>query len=273
MLNRDEFFWQAQPIDSWAEFHRVVKRPGRALLARLGDYVDSVLVAGCQRSGTTALTRLLKRSEVLADYGFGPDDELDGALLLAGYVNRFTSGRHCFQTTYLNDHFPEYYDHERFKLVWLLREPASVVYSMLHNWRRSALDRLYEACGRGVAESFERRSSSLTPLLGLSRLDKACASYVAKTEQTAVLKERLGAKIMIVDYDDLVVNKAVLLPQIFDFVGLEFKPELLGHLHAKSVHRGKRLSDREARRVEETCRAVYERNRRLTTIGAGRARA
>src|SRR5262249_31936917 len=124
-----------------------VKTPERPLLAHLDEFRDSLLIAGCQRSGTTALARLFKRADGIADCDFGEDDELDAALLLSGWVRRFTSGRHCFQTTYLNDRYSEYFEHSDFRLIWMVREPRSVVYSMLHNWRRGALNRLYDACG------------------------------------------------------------------------------------------------------------------------------
>ena len=73
----------------------------------------------------TAVARLLKRSTSFADHGFGHDDELDGALLLAGYVTRFSEGRHCFQTTYLGERFREYFDHDDFRLIFILREPLA----------------------------------------------------------------------------------------------------------------------------------------------------
>src|ERR1044071_6040494 len=81
--------WQGAAITSWTDFDELVALPGRALLERLDDYEDSLLVAGCAGSGTTAIARLFKRTDGIADYGFGHDDELDGALLLAGRVPRF----------------------------------------------------------------------------------------------------------------------------------------------------------------------------------------
>jgi hypothetical protein len=243
-----------------------VTRPEQPLLARLDDYDDSVLVAGCQRSGTTALARLFKRADGIADYGFGYDDELDGALLLAGYVDRFAKGRHCFQTTYLNDRFAEYFDHEDFRLVWMLREPRSVVYSMLHNWKRDALNRLFDACGEQHL-SADRPRSLLKEWIGPSRLDKACASYVAKTRQTRTLLDRLGDRIAIVDYDDLVSHKDTVLPELCEFASIPYDPELARQLHGKSVRKGDRLSEWEAEYVDNLCRAAYRDACELRTMG------
>jgi hypothetical protein len=267
MLSR-QIVWQGRPVNSWAEFNDVVKRPETPLLARLDDYDDSVLVAGCQRSGTTAVTRLFKRADGIADSGFGYDDELDGALLLAGYVDRFSNGRHCFQTTYLNDRFFEYFDHDGFRLVWMLREPRSVVYSMLHNWRRGALNRLFEACGEQHLNA-DRRRSLRSEWIGPSRLEKACASYVAKTRQTRALRERLGDRMAIVDYDDLVSHKDVLFPQLCEFASIPYDPDIVRQLHGKSLRKSDRMSDREAEYAEELCRPAYREALALRTIGAG----
>jgi hypothetical protein len=269
MLSR-QIVWQGRPVHSWADFHDVVKRPEQPLLARLDDYGDSVLVAGCQRSGTTAVTRLFKKADGIADTGFGSDDELDGALLLAGYVERFSTGRHCFQTTYLNDRFLEYLDHDDFRLVWMLREPRSVIYSMLHNWRRGALNRLYAACGRQHL-SADRPRSLLSEWMGPSRLEKACASYVAKTHQTRVLRDKLGDRMAIVDYDDLVSNKDTLFPQLCEFASIPYDKDLIGQLHRKSVRKGDRMPGWEAEYVDNICRPAYRDALELRTFGVEQA--
>lgn len=252
-----QIVWTRDPIANWADFHRCVKHRDQELLERLDEYEDSLLVSGCQRSGTTALTHLLNRSDDFADYTFGHDSELDAALLLAGCVKRFTSGRHCFQTTYLNDRYPEYFLHDRFRLIWVLREPRSVVYSMLHNWRRGALNRLYDACGRRRHDVLPDESSFLDRWIGPSRIDKACASYVAKTEQAFTLHERLGDRMLVIDYEELVTRPEETLSRVCDFAGVELEPDMLSHFHGRSVRRGDRLAPWQATRVDEVCTRVY----------------
>jgi hypothetical protein len=256
--------WHGRPINTWAAFHTIVK-PGRPLLAALGSYTDPLFVAGCQRSGTTALARLLKRAHGMVDHTFGPDDELDAALLLSGHVSRDTTGRFCFQTTYLNDRVHEYFEHSNFRLIWMLREPRSVVYSMLHNWRRGALNRLFDACGAEVLAKMKPEAAR-GAWLGPSRLDKACASYVAKTSQTVELVERLGSRIAVVDYEELVAHKDKLLPQLCEFAGLKYEPRLGVMLHARSIGKRSRLSASATEHVDRFCKDVYERALQLRTI-------
>ena len=261
--------WNGPPIRSWAAFHTLIKQPQRPLLAKLDDYANPILVAGCQRSGTTALTRLLKRPEGMVDHAFGHDDELDGALLLAGYATRATEGRHCFQTTYLNDRYGEYFDHRDFRLIWMLREPRSVVYSMLNNWKRGALNRLFDACGAEVLAQVEPRPALRTAWLGPSGLTKACASYVGKTAQTFEICALLSARVAVVDYDELVAEKHELLPRLCEFVGIAYDQRLADGLHARSVGKRDRLGARDAEYVDRACGSVYERALALRTIRAG----
>jgi hypothetical protein len=258
-----EVVWQGTPITTWAQFHRIVKRPERALLERLDEFPNSVLVAGCQRSGTTAVARMLMRAREVVDHTFGHDDELDAALLLAGYVERFTTGKHCFQTTYLNDRFHEYFDHDDFRLIWILREPRAVVYSMLHNWKRGALNRLFDASGSRHIAPVEKGASILRRWFGPSRLDKACASYVAKTEQTFALRERLGARMLIVDYEDLVARRISTLRSICAFAEVNWEAWMAGHFHGRSLRKRDALAAWQAARIDAACAAIYTDARTL----------
>jgi hypothetical protein len=260
--------WNGRPIRSWAAFRAIVKRPDRPLLALLDDYAEPILVAGCQRSGTTALARLLKRADGIVDHAFGHDDELDGALLLSGHVARSTEGRHCFQTTYLNDRFQEYFQHRGFRLIWMLREPRAVVYSMLNNWKRGALNRLFDACGAEVLARAGERPAVASAWLGPSRLAKACASYVGKTAQTPELRERLGSSVAVVDYNELVANKHDLLPRLCEFAGVKYDTRLADALHDRSVGKRERLGTRDAEYVDRMCSDVYNRALKLRTIGS-----
>ena len=144
------------PVKSWAQFDRKVRYSGHKLLAQLDMYHNSILVAGCQRSGTTALSRLITGSEGMVNFQLGKDDELDAALILSGWIPYQPIGRYCFQTTYLNDSYTEYFEHYDYKLIWVLRNPYSVVYSMLHNWKNGALNRLFHHCGSKLIEGREK---------------------------------------------------------------------------------------------------------------------
>jgi hypothetical protein len=189
--------------------------------------------------------------------------------LLAGQVGCRVRGRYCFQTTYLNDRIDEYFEHDRFRLIWIIREPMAVVYSMLHNWKYGALRRLYDACGRPQLTGIPGDRNPLPQWLGPSRLTMACASYVGKAKQTFLLSERLGERMMIVDYDEMVLHKDQLLPRIFNFAGVEPTAVSFDRIHNRSVGKGKRFSRRAADRIAQACEPVYRETLRLRTIGVG----
>lgn len=270
-MSKDRHRWHGKPVATWAQFHRIVKRPERALLARLDDYEDAVLVAGCQRSGTTAVTRLLQSALDMAPLSFCRDDELAGALLLAGQAQDLRTGRQCFQTTYLNDRVDEYFEHADYRLVWIIREPVSVIHSMLFNWKRGALKRLYDALGRTEPDEAHRNDGLLGHWLGPPALEMACAAYVAKTRQTFELHRRLGHRMQIVDYRDLMLHKQRIVPRICEFAGIDPGRAPVGTLHSRSIGRDSAFPDRIAERIQRTCAPLYDRVRELGMSGACRA--
>ena len=206
----------------------------------------------------------------MVDHAFGHDDELDGAVLLAGHATRETEGRHCFQTTYLNDRFREYFEHGGFRLIWMLREPRSVVYSMLNNWKRGALNRLFDACGAEVlAQAGRTRRRSAARGSGPRASRRPARPTSAKTAQTFELCERLGSRIAVVDYDELVAKKHELLPKLCEFAGVAYDTRLADALHDRSVGKRDRLGARDAEHVDRFCAGVYERAFAVRTLGRG----
>ena len=142
----------------------------------------------------TAITRLFKRLPCFADSSWGHDDELDGALLLAGLRRGPDGGP------------PLLSDELRARaLPRILRARAT-------SGSCGSCASRAPPCARCSATSSEpcraRTALGLGRQIGggqgMSRLEKACATYVASIRQTLELKERLGERIAVVDYDELV---------------------------------------------------------------------
>ena len=152
----------------------------------------------------------------MVNYWFGPDDELDAALILSGYVLPPTPGRYCFQTTYIDECYYEYFEHQQdFKIIWVIRNPYSVVYSLLYNWSPSALDGTFESCALNQLTGLYAKLFQLIGLRSISRARRACELYKSKTKQLLELFDVFGPdKILIVNYDELVLQKDLILPKI-----------------------------------------------------------
>jgi hypothetical protein len=238
-------------VTSWADFHAALAH--EPWLAKLDDYRDALLIAGCDWSAVTAITHLFKRLPGFADSSWSHNDELDGALLLAGLRPHAVSGRPCFQTTYLGERYREYFAHGHFKLVWIVREPRAAVRSLLSRRERALAPRT----AFGLAGHREGQ--------GASRLEKACAAYVASIRQTLELKERLGERVAVVDYDELCADRKRLLPALCRFAAVGYDASLLRHLHGKSVRKGA-LASFEAAIVDQLALAAYRRARCAATL-------
>lgn len=254
-----------KPVRSWAAFDRRIRYAGGELLARLPAFPNALLVAGCQRSGTTAVTRILREAMPVRFPQPTKDDELDAALILAGAEPFETNDRCCFQTTYINDHVAEYFRHDNYRLVWIVRRPDAVIRSMLRNWSRGALNRLFRACGQRQLDERARDRYRRWGGLAFSRFSKACLSYAEKTAQIHEIASHLGKdRLFVVDYDELLDHQADLLPRLFAFAGVEFDRTYLsrlGNRRAGSAAHAFTAAQRE--QIARTCNTAYEQARRL----------
>ncbi|MEM7293150.1 MAG: sulfotransferase domain-containing protein [Pseudomonadota bacterium] len=246
-------------IRRWGQFEKNIRLAGRELLSELDRYPGSVLVAGCQRSGTTVATEVVNSSGVFGSHAITQDTELDAALILSGHTS-VAEGRYCFQTTYLNERFIEYFQHANFQLIWVLRQPVPVVRSMLFNWSRFSLNRLYAGVGAEHLDKVGGAEKRFWNDQYVSRLKKACASYIGKISQTQQLYDGLpGDQILVVDYDDLTgMQKDATTRRIFEFLNLDFNASHSKIFTGSTMTRKKDpLSSDEVDFVEDACRPTY----------------
>lgn len=245
-------------IVNWRHFSKQVRKKEFPLLLRLNEFPKSILVAGCQRSGTTMLSRVITQSDSMVKFSTGKDDELDAALILSGMSSYNEKGRHCFQTTYLNEKYSEYENAingpHGHRLLWVIRNPYSVVYSMMYNWDDFALNELFDSCG-------SQSDSVKTGKAGrkVSRLEKACFSYNAKAAQLSFLKTKLdNQKLMVVDYEKLVQNKKEILPKIYKFIDLPYKSRYADQISMGNLNKYKTLSENEQEMVKKVSMPYYQ---------------
>jgi hypothetical protein len=245
-----------------------VRRRGLPLLKNLPSYPRCILVAGCQRSGTTMLTRFIARAPTFARLRLTADDELDAALALAGLVDLPNDLRYCLQTTYLNECFLEYRQLQPDqRLIWVVRNPYSVVYSMVHNWSRFALKELYEGCGVLGANSPRQRRSNLLWPLGPSRFEQACLAYRGKAAQILSIRHMLRREqLLIVDYDLLSAAPGEWLPRIFEFADAPYDPAWANEVRRSPATKADVLSSRARRLIEQLAGPTY---RECIALAAG----
>ncbi len=256
---------KSHKIGTWRQFAKHVRSNGCSLLKDLDKYPNTILVSGCQRSGTTMIARLIFQSEGMINYWVGQDDELDAALILSGYMNHVPQhGRYCFQTTYLNECYQEYIKHKgEFRLIWVLRNPYSVINSMLYNWSRFALNELFDACGASLLTGKDRMRYEKYGRIAINRAHRACMAYQGKTLQLFELHKNLGADVLVVDYDELVSSDTILLHAIYEFIDLPFKENYTDSINRNSISKAKKLPNKIRDMISETSMPVYEQARSL----------
>jgi hypothetical protein len=255
---------------NWQSFARDVRGTQEKLLVRLSDFRDSILVTGCQRSGGTMLSRVFTGSEGMTNYWFGKDDELDAALILSGRIPHIIRGRYCFQTTYLNERWDEYFDHpQAYRMVWCLRNPHSVVYSMVHNWKNFALNELFLSCGFSCMNYEDRVRFQRFGLWGVPRIRRGAYAYAGKVSQLFSLQATMPQEILnVVEYDGLVKNKAIVLPRLYERLSVKFRASDADSISERSLGKKERLSTEEKKVVDMHCADIFERARLLGNVRA-----
>ncbi|MCF8069451.1 MAG: sulfotransferase domain-containing protein [Desulfobacterales bacterium] len=228
-------------------------------MARLDDFANAVLVTGCQRSGTTVVRRAIGQSNDFSEFWTSNDDELDGAQILAGLKNYNPKSRCCFQTTYLNERVDEYFEHKKpFKIIWVLREPESVVRSMLYNWKRFPLNELFDGCGESELIGRELKSFKRFGKFGVSPLFRACYAYIGKLRQIQLLHNYFGdERLFVIDYNMLLKTQES-LKKIYDFAKITYDTSYANIFHRSSHPPKYTLTRNERETVLNLCSSSYE---------------
>jgi len=248
-------------ISSWKSFANHVRKTEMPLLKNLDKYSNSILVTGCQRSGTTMLSRLIAGSKGIDSYKFTKDDELDAALILSGKEEIDAEGRrYCFQSTYVNECYYEYFKVNRnHKMIWVVRNPYSVIHSFLNNWGRFAFNELFRSCGMELLSYRDRVRLNYFGLWSINKLRRACLAYNGKQKQLEKLSKGLpNIDIMFIEYDELVKNKNNILPEIYDFIGLEYNSAYGDGIKVKSISKADSMSTSDNKIITAMCEATYK---------------
>ncbi len=226
------------------------------------SFQQPVFVSGCQRSGTTLVTNLITASPAIARSHYGKDDELAGAYVLAGRHEPEQVGRYCFQTTYLNQCYTEYQSlRSDFHLLWVLRRPESVIYSMVYNWARFPLNELFLSCGLQYLQDDDRERFRRRGIFGLSPLRRACYAYIGKCGQFLDLSRHLeGRRLISIDYDDLIIDTHTVLSSLYRRLDIEGPaPSAYKQLKSDTLMKSSVLTPAEYSDIQSLCADIYRK--------------
>jgi hypothetical protein len=261
----DLFF--SNDITSWRGFAKEVRSKQLKLLVNLENFPNSILVTGCQRSGGTILAQVITQSNGIVNQRVGRDAELDSALILSGHMQQAINGRCCFQTTFLNERYHEYFEHPTHKIIWVLRNPHSVVYSMLYHWANFALNELFLQCGYAQMDYRDRIRFQRFGIFGVPRIRRAAYAYNGKVTQLFKLKQNYPSEnINVVEYDDLVNDKMRIFPLLYSEIDLIYREEYIDPISQRSLSKKDKLSQAEVHSIDAICMPIYQDARMEITL-------
>jgi hypothetical protein len=193
---------------------------------------QSILILGCQRSGTT-LTFLLLNShpqikgidETQTGYSF-PHQSVLYRNLIDNYLTCFKLPNQTFNFEYIVQHYPQA------KIIFPIRNPYSVVSSM-----RSFTIKTRNKQGNWLncfaKEELWKFDSFLPDILSLDldSLDEiALGAYVWKYQNIALNKyKEAGFDIFVFKYEELLADPQKTIAKILDFINLDWDDIVLNH--------------------------------------------
>jgi Sulfotransferase domain len=213
-----------------------------------------VFIVGCNRSGTNMVCRAIGASPHGWDY---PEHEFSIAFngyylrtdLIIGWLIRLTpapivtfgSILDSQRTDLLLSRF------EGTKAIWVYRRYEDVANSCARQGWGDHFRDLVRWVARGELEKLGARGKRISPdtirLFGelvrehLSDEEAACLYWHMRNQLYFDLGLHLDPRVLLVQYEDAVLNKEEVFRRIFDFLGFPFDPQITGHVFASSVNK------------------------------------
>jgi len=214
---------------------RVVQASRFNLRAFLSRYL--LLITGCQRSGTTLMLLLLDaHSKIL-----GLDESEVGVRLpfarsmLRDIVRGYYPCRKQPMESGAVDALDERYPHA--EIVWMVRDPLSVVSSMrrLEGWLR-----LDGSAGREIKQLSRFSTEVETGIQSLSEVEVGARIWRANCKAMFEAKSR-GLNVTSIKFEDLIEDTKEQLKKIVDRVGLRFEASMID-FHNRNRNQGRVLA-------------------------------
>jgi protein-tyrosine sulfotransferase len=194
---------------------------------------NSVLILGCQRSGTT-LTYLIFNShpqikgidETETGYSF-PHQSILYLNSLKNYVTCLKLPNQTFNFEYINQHFP------KTKIIIPVRNPYQVVSSM-RSFRIKNKEKQGNWLNCYAKDELIRLGDNFFPeilALNLDKLDEvSLGAYVWKYKNLVIDKyKQAGFDVFAFKYENLLNNPPQVISKILNFVGLDWDNIVLNH--------------------------------------------
>ena len=130
---------------------------------------------------------------------------------------------------------------------------------MAYNWKRFALNELYEDVGAARATSQRLRRAKAPWPFGTSQVEKACLAYSAKTSQVLAIQKFVRPhQLLILEYDALVRDLARWLRRVFEFIDEPYQDTYASFVRQDSIHKADRLSRRVTQVIEAYAVPTYK---------------
>lgn len=225
----------------------------------------AVFISGCQRSGTKMLLRTLDQSPQVwthdhrrrdLAYRGGPDPAYQisaaGSMARLAPIETLSELTHCRQAPVVAFHSladSQWMDRilrslPEARAIWIYRRYADVANSAVQLWGDHQLD-LVRRFRRREFDRLHWRGENISPE-ALEHLDACYRDDLTPQEGAALmwyLRNQLlfqtslhdSERVLLVQYEDLVIDPQTYAPRVFQFLDLPFEPRYVAHIFSRST--------------------------------------
>lgn len=269
---------------------RFADRRRRALSRRRASHPATkrfpVFIHGSNRSGSQMLCRALGDSPHGWDYWEGSSIAFDRFYLrpdwFIDWLIRLSPAPivsfGCILDSQRSDRLLQRFDGA--KAIWIYRRYQDAASSSVRRWGEHQKD-LARFVANGDLEKLgprgERIGSDTVRLFGelfredLTHEDAGCLYWYLRNSLYFDLGLHEDSRVLLLQYEDAVLNSEAAFRRVFDFLGFPYHPEVIGRIFASSV--GRHPWPGAERRIEELCEALKKRLDERYAATGGTARA
>lgn len=276
MIHRSTGRWKKKLSHKALRISKEVRQFARDPLNARPSFPQLLFILGCQRSGTTMMTRIFEKdldAKVYPEHSVLSDqDDLDGLRLnpLSEVAHHLKSERYPLVVlkplveTQNGIKLLDFFDGSRG--LWMFRHYADVAHSNLNRF----------GIGNGIKNlrfiaqkdptnwRSEKVSPSLRDLISrhfseeMNPYDAAALFWYIRNTYFFELGLADDSRIRMVRYSDLTANPTEIVKQIYQHVGLPFPgPQLVRDVHSHSVGKGKEIDLSPA--IRTLCESMLDR--------------
>lgn len=249
--------------------NKLTKRINLAIAGEKGRALP-IFVFGMQRSGTTMLADIFRKSNEIETYHENDEEAFDAYRLrsrphIETLIDRSPAHTVVFKPIMDSQHALHILNrHPGARAIWIFRDYVDVVNSALRNWKEHYKQLDYILHDRKTAnwrvEKMTEENIALVRRFYDKKISDASSSalfWYLRNDLFFQQNLHHDDRVILVKYENIVSNPKTDVRRLFDFLGVTYYDKVVQGIHAKSIKKNR--AENIDPEIEAMCDAMLER--------------